>query len=97
MKRGVFVSKAVEDDIDRLTDFVRGMGPGAALHVTDFLWSAVVSLGEFGERGVPGRRPGSRALFVPLGRNAYVIQYAVYESSVLVTRIFHSLEDRPLA
>ncbi|MDP1736700.1 MAG: type II toxin-antitoxin system RelE/ParE family toxin [Caulobacter sp.] len=97
MKRTVSVSKAAEDDIDRLTDFLMGRDIRAALNVADLLWSAVASLREFSERGVPGRRPGHRALFVPFGRGAYVIHYVVYERSVVVIQIFHSLEDRPLA
>jgi len=95
--RTVSVSEAAEDDIDRLTTFLMGRDPGAALSVADLLWSAVSSLGEFSERGAPGRRPGHRALFVPFGRGAYVIHYAVYARSVVVIQIFHSLEDRPLA
>ncbi len=42
-------------------------------------------------------RSDRRELFVPFRRAAYVIQYRVYERVVLVARIFHSLEDRPLA
>jgi len=97
VKRAVCVSKAAEDDIDRLTVFLMGKNLEAALNVTDLLWSAVASLSEFSERGVPGRRPGHRALFVPFGRGAYVIHYVVYGRSVVVIQIFHSLEDRPLA
>ena len=42
-------------------------------------------------------RSGRRELLVPFGRAAYVIQYRVYDRVVLIARIFHSLEDRPLA
>lgn len=96
MKRTVSVSPAAEGDFDRLADFHAG-DTEASLVVADLLWSAAISLREFAERGVPGRRPGYRELFVPFRRSAYVIQYVVEERTVTITRIFHGLEDRPLA
>lgn len=41
--------------------------------------------------------PNARKLFVPFGRSAYVLMYQVRVEQVLITRIFHGLEDRPLA
>ena len=96
MKRTVSVSPAAEADLDRLANFFAGDAE-TMLRVTDLLWFAALSLREFAERGVPGRRPGARQLIVPFRRSAYVIQYVVEARSVTITRIFHSLEDRPLA
>lgn len=96
MKRTVSVSSAAEEDIDRLVEF-HARDTEASLMVADLLWSAAISRREFAERGVPGRRPGYRELFVPFRRSAYVIQYVVGERTVTITRIFHGLEDRPLA
>jgi plasmid stabilization system protein ParE len=41
--------------------------------------------------------PDGRKLIVPFGRTAYIILYLVEPDAVVITRIFHSLEDRPLA
>jgi plasmid stabilization system protein ParE len=96
VRRAVSVSPAAEDDIERLIAFLSG-DHQAMLAVADLLWSAAASLREFAERGAPGRRPGFRELYVPFRRSAYVIQYAVEDAEVVIVRIFHSLEDRPLA
>ncbi len=48
------------------------------------------------DRARPG--PGAyRELLVPFGSAAYIVQFRRDERTVLVARIFHSLEDRPLA
>lgn len=97
MIRKVIVAAAADEDVMRVVSFLGGERAAAARKVVELLQSAVFSLREFSERGVPGDRPGSRELFVPFGQAAYVIQYRVYDRVVLVARIFHSLEDRPLA
>ncbi len=97
MIRKVIVSTAAEDDITRLVSFIGGRRAAPARRVVELLRSAVFSLSDFSERGVPGDRPGSRELLVPFGQAGYVIQYRVYDRVVLIARIFHSLEDRPLA
>lgn len=57
----------------------------------------IEALAEFPDRGRPMLRSGRRELFVPFGRDAYVIQYRVFSQVVFVARIFHSRENRPLA
>ncbi|MES2033957.1 MAG: type II toxin-antitoxin system RelE/ParE family toxin [Pseudomonadota bacterium] len=97
MSRRVQFGPAAEDDLGRLVDFLLEKNPDAAWKASEALEAAAASLGEFSERGVPGERPNTRELIVPFGRGDYVIQYRVYERLILITRIFHGLEDRPPA
>lgn len=61
----------------------------------DTLQAAISKLSDMPNRGRPGP-PSLRELIVPFGVGSYVVQYRVTDH-VLVARIFHSLEDRPLA
>ncbi|MDO9474042.1 MAG: type II toxin-antitoxin system RelE/ParE family toxin [Caulobacter sp.] len=38
-----------------------------------------------------------RELIIPFGAGGYIIRYRVRDQTVVIARIFHSLEDRPLA
>jgi plasmid stabilization system protein ParE len=78
--------------LDRLTDFLASENERAALRASQVIAEAVLSLAEFANRGRPARRRGWRELVARFGNAAYVIQYRVYETEVLVTRIFHSRE-----
>lgn len=94
MIRRIFLSKAALDDFDRLEAFL--IGTSAAVKASEAISDGIESLSDFSNRGRRG--PGGlRELQVPFGRAAYIIQYEVTAQSVLVARIFHSLEDRPLA
>lgn len=48
------------------------------------------------DRARPGPGP-YRELIVPFGSGAYIVQFPRDDWVVFVARIFHSLEDRPLA
>ena len=74
-----------------------GRSPEAAVNAIDSILDAIASLTEFGDRGAPGDPPGTRNLFIPFGRGAYALNYRADDHEVVVARIFHSLEDRPLA
>ena len=94
MIRRIFLSQAALDDIDRLEAFL--IGTSAAVRASEAISDGIESLADFSNRGHKG--PGGlRELQVPFGRAAYIIQYDVSARSVFVARIFHSLEDRPLA
>jgi len=58
------------------------------------LESAIVSLARMPDRGRRGRG-ALRELVVPFGSGAYVIQYRVDPTAVIIARVFHGLERRP--
>lgn len=93
MKRRVVLARAVECDIERLSEFLAAKSPQAAQRSADAIKAAVRSLETFALRG----RIAASDLWelnVDFGRDGYVIQYRVELERVLVLRIFHALEDR---
>ncbi|ATQ43028.1 type II toxin-antitoxin system RelE/ParE family toxin [Caulobacter mirabilis] len=83
-------------DIERLGDFLSEWSDSLAERAVATLYDAVNSLQTMPDRGRPLTGP-LRELVVPFGKGAYIVRYVVSEHEVLITRIFHSLEDRPLA
>lgn len=97
MRRRVRIGPAAAQDLERLEAFLVDKNPTAAIAAIDAILDAIGSLTEFWDRGAPDAAPNTRNLFIPFGRAAYVVLYRVGTDEVLVYRIFHSLEDRPLA
>jgi len=97
VKRRVRFLPGGRRDLARLANFLAERNPQAASNAIEAILAAAGSLSEFAERGVPSRSQNARKLFVPFGRSAYIIHYRVEAEEVLIARIFHSLEDRPLA
>lgn len=77
-----------------MVDYLAMRSPAAALRAYDTLEAAIRSLDEFSERGRPGPEPELRELIVRFGQGAYVVQYRVDPTTVIVARIFHGREDR---
>jgi plasmid stabilization system protein ParE len=92
--RSVRLAPAARGDLVRLIDFLSSKSRPAATKASEAIVQAVRSLGEFSDRGRPGKREHWRELIVRFGRSAYIVQYRVYPSAVLVTRIFHNRENR---
>lgn len=81
-------------DLTRLRDFLVERAPAAAERAATVIAGAARSLRDHPERGFNPATGGLRELYVPFGRNGYVIQYVVSPDEVLILRIFHSLEER---
>ncbi|MFQ5563654.1 MAG: type II toxin-antitoxin system RelE/ParE family toxin [Parvularculaceae bacterium] len=94
MSRKVFLRPAAERDLLRLAEFVIEKNPKAASEIQAELRRAILSLGEFGERGRPGPRDDMRELIVSKGAARYVIRYQLTSYAVRITRIWHGREDR---
>jgi len=93
LRRRVRLLQAARADLARLGDFLIDVNPRAAERIGERLEEAVLSLGEFSER-TPAHANGSRTLTIRHGSAGYVICYRVREHEVIVTRIFHTREDR---
>lgn len=63
------------------------------MRAVEVITEAAFSLREFPVRGL-GRSDGLRQLMVRFGRSGYQLRYRVSGKQVLVTRIFHTLENR---
>ncbi|MFN3538075.1 MAG: type II toxin-antitoxin system RelE/ParE family toxin [Brevundimonas sp.] len=93
MTRRVRLLHAAEADLARLSDFLVEVNPRAAVRIGELLEQAVLSLGQFSERA-PVNADGVRTLTIRHGSGGYEIVYRVLDREVLVTRIFHTREDR---
>jgi plasmid stabilization system protein ParE len=94
LKRSVRLLPRALHDLARLEDFLATKSPRAASRAAEALSRAVLSLGDYSERGRMISESGIRELAVQFGRDGYVIQYRVDEQTVLVARIFHAREGR---
>ena len=90
----VELSPGARRDLVRLEDFLLLKNPRAADAAVVAISKAVLSLGEFPERGASRRGGGRRELLVNYGRDGYVIRYRITSTVILVTRIFHGRENR---
>lgn len=92
----VRVSAEARRDLQRLFAYLGGRNERAAIRALETLEAAIQSLSKMPDRARRG--PGSlRELIVSFGSAGYVIQFQRDQRTVLIARVFHSLEDRPLA
>jgi plasmid stabilization system protein ParE len=93
LARQVHVSAQAERDIDRLHDWLFERSPAAAVRLIALLEESFESLAQFSDRGrlIDDQ---IRELIVPFGGSSYVIRYEADTASVLVSRVWHGLEDR---
>jgi plasmid stabilization system protein ParE len=75
-----------------LVDFLANQSEIAALRAAEAIIGAAQSLSDLAERGRPGPGPAVRELVVPFGRDAYLIQYRIEATTILVARIAHRRE-----
>jgi plasmid stabilization system protein ParE len=95
VNRAVRLTPEAEQDLVRLADFIGQFSPAAAARARETISAGLRSLQSFAERGRPGQRPDLRELVGKFGSQAYVIQYRIVPDTVLVSRGFHSREERP--
>lgn len=87
----------VSDDIDRLYKFLVAKNPRSAQKAMLAIDEGIEMLLDNPFMGVRmENRPQYRQLFVPFGRDAYVLRHRVDEDNdaLVVVRIWHSREDR---
>jgi plasmid stabilization system protein ParE len=89
----VEVSDEALADLRRLRAWLGENDSKAATRMAGKLSAALRSLRSFPRRAV-SIGSDARELKVPFGRGGYVIRYAVREDRVVITRVFHALEDR---
>lgn len=91
------VLPAAEHDIDRLYEFLIGNSPLAAQKAMLAIDEGFALLRENPQLGVEmDGWPGYRQLFVPFGKNAYVLRYRIDSAreTLVVVRIWHGRESR---
>jgi toxin ParE1/3/4 len=81
-------------DLLRLTQFLAEKSPAAANRARATITTALRSLRTLPDRA-PVRGDGrGRVLIIPFGDGGYAVHYVVMGSEVVISRIFHTREDR---
>lgn len=92
--RRVELRPAARRDMLRFERSLNRHSPKAALRMFDLVANRILSLAEQPFKGVE-RPNGLRELIIKFGKAAYVVRYRVSDDTVVVTRVWHSLQDRP--
>lgn len=90
----IVVSRRAMVDVDRLEEWLWERGFTFADGLGPSLLDAARSLASLPGRGVKGPDGGYREFFATFHSNTYVIRYQVERDTVIIGRIFHSLERR---
>lgn len=89
----VWLSRRSLSDRDRLFEFLAETNLPAAERAISVLSQAFEEIAAFPEIGRPGPH-GYRKLVVRFGQAGYEIRYRLYPKRAVITRIFHTREDR---
>ena len=96
MTRGVRYLRSAEADLERIGAFLKQETEDRAERAIDRLERGLANLCAFPEMGV-AVAGGLRQMVIRDHWNAFVVRYRVTDDAILVTRIWHGLEDRPKA
>lgn len=88
------LTSGAERDVLRLYDFLEPKDPHAARDAIRTIRKGARLLEDHPKIGKRIENTEYRELIVPFGRNAYILSYRIEKETVLVTRIWHSREDR---
>lgn len=94
MARTVRYLRSAEDDLQRIGAFLSSETQGRAERAIDRLERGLANLCAFPEMGV-AVDGGLRQMVIRDPWNAFVVRYRVADDAILVTRIWHGLEERP--
>ncbi len=92
--RRVELRPAARRDLLRFEHSLNRHSPRAALRMFNLVTSRILSLAEQPFKGVE-RQDGFRELFIKFGRSAYVVRYQIIDDTIIITRVWHSLQRRP--
>ncbi|MBF0497331.1 MAG: type II toxin-antitoxin system RelE/ParE family toxin [Deltaproteobacteria bacterium] len=87
-------SPAARDDVVRLRKFIESHNPDKAKQAAESLKQAASLL--INHPGLGKRLEGrqDRELFIPSGKRGYVMRYRLDGQTIIILRIWHSLEHR---
>jgi len=84
-------------DVARLREFIKKDNPIAAKKAGQRILSAVKILIKNPEAGTPSPDEDCelfRDLYAPFGQGGYTIRYRIKQRTVIITRVWHSREER---
>ncbi len=86
--------KSAEADLERIGAFLSKSSAGRAERAIDRLERGLKNLCDFPEMGVAVEN-GLRQMVIRDRWNAFVVRYRMTDHHILVTRIWHGMENRP--
>ena len=89
----IIISPRADRDFDRLETWLVERDPKAATRLGALLEKAIGGLAASPLRG-RSIGPATREINIPFGHSAYIIRYRVKGQRVIITRIWHGLEQR---
>ncbi len=94
MQRSVRYVSSAEADLERIAAFLSKESQGRAERAIDRLERGLTNLCAFPEMAV-AVDGGLRQMVIRDTWNAFVVRYRVTDDAILITRIWHGLENRP--
>lgn len=94
MGRSVRYLRSAEADLERIAAFLSKESQGRAERAIDRLERGLGNLCAFPEMGA-AVEGDLRQMVIRDRWNAFVVRYRITDKAILVTRIWHGLEDRP--
>ncbi len=84
-------------DLNRHYDFIKLNNPDIAARAVQMIVTSGESLQQNPRRGsILDEIAGLRKLLVNFGKYGYIIHYVILEDEVIILRIYHGRENRPL-
>ena len=86
-------------DVARLREFIKKDNPVAAKKAGQRILGAVKILIKNPEAGMPSPDEDCelfRDLYAPFGQGGYTIRYRIQQHTIVITRVWHSREERTL-
>ena len=87
-------SAAARHDVIRLRSFIDSHNPEAARNAADTLKKATHLLLDHPALGKRLEEREDRELFIPFGQRGYILRYRLEDETLVIVRIWHSLEER---
>jgi plasmid stabilization system protein ParE len=90
-------TESAQVDLERHYDFLVANAPAAAVRAIQAIVAAGESLAQNPQRGaVVEQASGLRKLPIRFGKAGFVLHYVILEQEVVVLRIYHGREQRPV-
>ncbi|MBD2296027.1 type II toxin-antitoxin system RelE/ParE family toxin [Anabaena sphaerica FACHB-251] len=90
-------TETATNDLNRHYDFLSTNNPDGAARAVQAIVSAGESLQQNPRRGaIVDEIAGLRKLLVSFGKYGFIIHYVILEDDVIILRIYHGRENRPI-
>jgi plasmid stabilization system protein ParE len=92
----ILLSSEAVSDVERVRSFLERLNPDAAKRALKRIWDALEMVEKLPSLRRPTEHPEIRQIVVLFGSSGYIVRYKFLheQSTLLVTRIWHSREAR---